>query len=449
MITGQYPTRHGAYQIGMAPVPALEGRTVGRELTRAGYRTASIGKTHFVARNLEGPHIAGDAAGREPDESFWDTFDGPYCGFEFLRHNAGHTCNQLPDSHYRSWLRKRGKNLDHLHWPVKTPDPAGVDSGKWHMDENDTTTAWITREGLQWIEHRTNAGEPWFCMLNYQDPHAPYVCPDPWYSGVDMSTVRLGGYREGEMEQRPPFYRSFIEEGVYRDENGKELADDQKIASLFNAAFPADQHRAYQGYIGMVNMLDAAVGRVIDYLETTGQLDNTLIIFTSDHGDFLGNHGVYEKGAFAFDDCQRVPAIMHWPGAQKGALGMVDGFFNHVDMLPTTLEAAGVPLPQAVQGHSLLPALQGRFDAIPDWALVDFYVSSRLHQQTLVHDDWKLVLYERQSWGELYNLGQDPDQYHNRFDRREDEAVRLRLQRKMVQVNMAVCGRPGVRCSYA
>ena len=106
MITGQYPSRHGAYQIGMAPVPALEGPTLAGELSRGGYATACIGKTHFVARQLEDSHIAGTA--ENPPEAFWDTFDGPYCGFEFLRHNAGHACNQPPNAHYRAWLKRRG-----------------------------------------------------------------------------------------------------------------------------------------------------------------------------------------------------------------------------------------------------------------------------------------------------------------------------------------------------
>ncbi len=449
MITGLYPPRHGAYQIGMSPVPALEHNTVAHLLSRAGYRTACIGKTHWVARNLEARHIAGDIDGPEPDASFWDTFDGPYCGFEFLRHNAGHTCNQPPDGHYRSWLRRRGKQLDGLHWPAKPPDAAGVDSGRWDIDETDTSTAWITEEGLRWIGTRIERSEPWFCMLNYQDPHAPYVCPDPWYSDVDMGGVSLPALREGEMDSKPAFYRSFIEHGRYLDDSGGSLADDQKIASLFPGSFPADQHRAHQGYRAMVSMLDAYIGRVLAKLEQNGQIENTLIIFTSDHGDFLGNHGVYEKGVFAYDDCQRVPAILHWPVAQGARRGVLDAAFNHVDMLPTSLEAAGIEIPQGVQGHSLLPALRGEPDKVPDWALVDFYVSSKLHQQTLVHGDWKLVVYRDQDWGELYNLADDPRQYENHFDNARYDAIRRTMIHRLVQVNMRVSGKPGVRSAYA
>jgi uncharacterized sulfatase len=449
MITGLYPSRHGSYQIGMSPVPALEQNTVGHLLSSAGYRTASIGKTHYVARNLEDKHIAGDIHGEQPSEEFWDTFSGPYLGFEHIRHNAGHTCNILPDGHYRSWLRKRGKNLDEHHWPVKKQDPDGVDCGLWEIDEKDTSTAWITEEGLYWIRQQTEKDEPWFCMLNYQDPHAPYVCPDPWYNAVDMSGVTPEGFREGEMDDKPPFYRSFIERGVYLDDNGNTLADNQKIASLFNSDFPADQMRGLQGYRAMVNMLDNAIGEVLAFLEKSGQLENTLIMFTSDHGDFLGNHGVYEKGAFAYDDCQRIPAIMYWPARQNAAHGLAEACFNHVDMLPTTLDAAGISVPQGVQGHSLLPALDGDFGTIPDWALVDFYVSSKLHQHTLVHNNWKLVLYRDQIWGELYNLEADPDQYHNLYDKPEGEAARKELTHKLVQVNMSISGKPGERSAYA
>ncbi|MBD3240317.1 MAG: sulfatase-like hydrolase/transferase, partial [Chitinivibrionales bacterium] len=105
MITGQYSTRHGAYTIGMSPVPALEGPTLGSILGRAGYRTAIIGKTHFVARKIEDQHVAGVALDSPcPESEFWRTFDGPYCGFHHVRHHRHHNAAGIPNAHYRVWL---------------------------------------------------------------------------------------------------------------------------------------------------------------------------------------------------------------------------------------------------------------------------------------------------------------------------------------------------------
>jgi len=449
MINGQYPTRHGGYQIGMSPVPALEGPTLAGELSKGGYATACIGKTHFVARALEEQHIAG--TDEKPDENFWDHFDGPYLGFDFIRHNSGHTCNIPPDGHYRSWLKRQGKNLDQYHWtPGDTKAQGqGVDCGLWELNEYDSSTAWIAGEALEWIEDTRQSKKPWFAMVNFQDPHAPYICPDPYFSQVQMEKVTLPHYREGEFENKPSFYKSFFEQGQYLDEEGNSLQDSQRIASIFGPGFAQDQKAGTQAYMGMVNMIDNYVGKIVKYLMDTDQFKNTLIVFTSDHGDYLGNHGVWEKGAFAYDDCQRIPAIMHWQSGQEQALGTTESMFNLVDIMPTFLDAAGVPIPQGVQGKSQVPLLCGEADMVSDWALVDFAISEKLHQQTLVHKDFKLVVYKHTDDGELYDLQNDPDQYDNLYHREEFLQKKLAMLQKLARVNMEKAGKLGDRDYYA
>jgi arylsulfatase A-like enzyme len=111
------------------------------------------------------------------------------------------------------------------------------------------------------------------------------------------------------MDDKPPFYQT-VHEGWYGDDEGNPLQDDQRIASLFPYKFGEYTADAVRAYIGMVNMLDTYIGKVLDYLDRSGQADNTLIVFTSDHGEMLGNHGLWEKGICAYDDAQRVPVIL-------------------------------------------------------------------------------------------------------------------------------------------
>ena len=449
MITGQYPSRHGAYQIGMEPVAALRGPTLASILAGHGYATASIGKTHYVARAIEHQHVAGivppDPARPNPDDAFWDTFDGPYLGFQYVQHGQSHTADRLPNAHYRAWLRRRGLNLDHLHHDKDggRPNDALPACGAWAIDPDHTQTAWIAEASEAWIRRQVARGRPWFCMVNYQDPHPPYVCPEPWYGGVDMTGVDLGGVRPGEMEDKPPPLRRFLEGLYWSEEDGASLADPliRNVPALSLYDKVVDPARAIRAYIGMVNMLDAHVGRLLATLDELGAAEDTLILFTTDHGDQLGRHGMWGKGPAAYDDNQRIPCLMRWPAAQTaGPVGRTTSMFSLVDAMPTFLDAAGIALPPGVQGISQLPLLRGETRMLRDWALVDFIATTRFHQQTLVQGGHKLVVYRDADYGELYDLERDPDQYVNLFDRPAAAAVRQRMLHRLARANMHAAG---------
>ncbi len=430
MITGQYSTRHGAYTIGMSPVPALEGPTLGSIMGEAGYATAVIGKTHFVARKIEDQHVAGvDLDADCPDSEFWADCDGPYCGFEFVRHHRHHNAAGRPNAHYRVWLEGKDLNLDHLHGQ-KPP------AGEWEgMDPEWTQNAWITEETMDYIERSTD--RPWMVMANYQDPHYPMVCPKSYFDQVDMTDVDLGGTIEGDMDGKPPFYQRFMDGKYWTDDDDTHFWDgicvpDTKAYDVYPS------REAIQAYIGMCSMVDDYIGRLLDWLEERGQLENTLVIFTSDHGDMLGQHGMWGKGVPAYDDQQRVPGLMMWRAVQSGPIGHVPSHFSHVDILPTVLDAAGVEPQPFVQGVSHVPVLRGETDCVRDWALVDHFATVNLHQQTLVTGGWKLVCYRHAEYGELYNLTEDPDQRTNLWDAEPQRKAELLL--KLAQANMSKTG---------
>jgi uncharacterized sulfatase len=436
MITGQYSTRHGAYTIGMSPVPALEGRTLGSLLGEAGYATGLIGKTHFVARQIEDQHVAGAPLdGPCPPSEFWATYDGPYCGFEFLRHHRHHNAASTPNAHYRVWLAGQGLDLDELHAAPGRKLPPG----RWEgMKPEWTQNAWITEETLGFVDRAESAGRPWMAMANYQDPHYPMVCPEPYFSQVDMTGVDLGGPVEGDMAGKPPFYQRFMDGHHWTDDDQTHFWDGICVPDTKRYDHYGDPAPAIQAYIGMCTMVDDYVGKLLAGLESRGLLDNTLVVFTSDHGDMLGRHGMWGKGVPAYDDQQRVPGLMMWRAAQPGPIGPSPSHFSHVDILPTCLDAAGVPLPPFVQGISQLPVLTGQAQSVRDWALIDHLATVNLHQQTLVTAGWKLVCYRHADYGELYDLTADPDQRENLWDREPTRRAELLL--KLARANMTKAG---------
>lgn len=442
MITGQYSTRHGAYTIGVSPAPALEGPTLGTLFTAAGYHTGLIGKTHFVARQIEDQHVAGVAPGAPcPGSDFWHTFNGPYCGFQHVRHHRHHNAAGRPNAHYRVWLEDRGADMEHidaLHGDGSLRPRVGAWDG---MDPELTQNNWIARETVACIDTARRAEKPWLVMAHFQDPHYPYVCPEPYYSDVAMEGVDTGGGDGEDMGDKPPFYRRFLDGKYWTDSEDMHFWDGICIPDTKLHDKQRDPVSAVRAYIGMMNMVDHYVGTILRWLEDTGQFENTLILFTSDHGDMLGRHGMWGKGVPAYDDNQRVPGIMHWAAAQPGPRGHVRSHFNHVDILPTACDAAGLDPPPGVQGISALPVLRGEAECVRDWALVD-HVASRnqshpeldtvdLHQTTFVWEEWKLVVYAHAEYGELYDLRSDPHQRINRWatDREQRHRMLLRLAR--------------------
>ncbi|MFW6286767.1 MAG: sulfatase [Candidatus Sumerlaeota bacterium] len=452
LLTGQYPSRHGAFTIGTPHVPALDDPTVATRLGEAGYSTALIGKTHFVARFMEQTHIAGvkDVIGEMP-EDFWRNFDGPYEGFDYIRHCAAHTNDRLPDGHYGVWMKDKGVEIEKYFRQGEDTLDCVSRIGAWDLDHELTQNAWIVEESVDWIEQQREQEKPWFCWASIQDPHAPYVCPEPYFSDVDMTGVETGGYIEGEFENKPPFYRHFMNGEYWRDDERKFFYEGTGVPHCTGYERNADPKTSIQAYIGMVNMIDDYMGKLVAYLEKTDQLDNTLIIFTSDHGDYLGRHGFWNKGIAPYDDCQRVPGIVHWPEGMKNRKerGVTDAFFSLVDIPWTLMDAAGLERPMGDQGVSQLPVIRGEAQAVREWALVELDPTWLVSQRTFLYGDYKMVVYRDADYGELYNMQDDPDQLTNLWDDPDAAAVKSSMMHRLNRANMERQGQFPPRISNA
>jgi arylsulfatase A-like enzyme len=442
LLRGQYPSVHGAYSIGVTVDP-FPRPTIADILREHAYRTALYGKAHFVARKYEAAHVAGEP---DPAADFFREFEGPYLGFDHVRVSTGHTTNANPDMHYRVWLEEHG--VDYSQW---FPDVHGRHdhsaTGPWNIPAEYHDTTWVAENTIEWIsKHSQNPEEPWFCWASFQDPHEPFVCPEPWYSQVREEELQLSeGYREGEFDDKPAFYREALKNNWrrFQEEGGPGVPcisarGDDEASAL----------RALRATLGMVAFIDDRVGAIMAALEQSGQADNTLVIFTSDHGELHGRHGLWHKGLAAYDDCQRVPLLVWGPGLVKKH-GTTRALANLVDLPRTMLNIAGAPVPLGMQGADLSPILRGEKQEVQSETFVELQATQKIFQQTMVTDRYKLVLYRDMDDGELYDLQADPDQYVNLWNDPSAVEIKLNLLQQYAQGQMRKTGEQPKREYFA
>ncbi len=440
LLTGLLPAVHRGHTLGVSSDP-FPTPTIPDRLRQAGYRTALIGKSHFTERRTEEEHLFEHITGYRSTEDW--PFDGPYVGFDEVQLATGHNANTIPVMHYRRYLDRLGGDWRRWFPKLLTGSYDEEYAGPWEMPEEHHNTAWIGRETRRWLNGRPEAQKPWFCWMSFEDPHEPMYCPEPWFSRVDRTQlVPFEDARPGEFADKPWFYTEL-------SLSPHTSLDDDHLAPC---VFPRRRLQqaavsALQATVGMIGFIDQQVGLVIDLLKQRGELDNTVIIYTADHGEMHGHHGFWGKGATAYEDCQRVPLLI-WAPAERGwQRGHLPAIVNLADLPRMFLHLAGLPTPQGVQGADLLPYLANANLPPPRLGtLIESQLTANLHQLTYVNRRHKIVVYRDQTCGELYDLERDPDQYVNCWT--SDLPLRARLLQEMAQQVMKDEGHAHPRRSF-
>ena len=392
-LTGMYPsTVHACCNgneawSGAAPV-------ISRLLADAGYDTALVGKLH----------LAGTQGRREPRG------DDGYRIFEWSHSPR----DSWPQGHdYADWLRARGYSLAELAQDqMAIPLPL-------------RQTTWAAERAVAFIEELV--AEPWLISLNTYDPHPRgnlFTPPRELLAHYDPAQMPPPLFRESDLEVQARLQGADFQTSPTRPE-----------------ALRAQELKA--AYYALIELVDLAVGRVLAALERTGQRERTIVVFTSDHGEMLGDHGLLRKGCRFYEGLVRVPLIFSWPG--HFAQGLVStALVELVDIVPTLLEACRVPVPQRVQGRSLLPILTGAADPRRHRSAVrsEYYralnpdVGEHKGQwvgsyATMLREErYKLVVYHGYATGELYDLVADPGEFTNLWDDPAHAQVRFDLLKR-------------------
>lgn len=260
------------------------------------------------------------------------------------------------------------------------------------------------------------SGQPWCLYVGPIGPHDPFIIPEPYASMYDATDVPLPESYCDTLEDKPRVYARM------RNQYWGQLSPEEVKESIAH-------------YWGYCTVMDNMLGDVLAALDSTGQADNTLVVFMSDHGEYGGAHGLYLKGVPAFREGYNVPAIMRWPAGIVNGDRVVDEFVTLADFAPTFLELAGAPIPAGTHGRSLLPFL--RDEAPAGWrdALYTEMNGVELYytQRSVTTKQYKYV-YNGFDLDELYDLTADPHELVNRADDPTLAAVKRSLIGRMWQL---------------
>ncbi|MFW5858024.1 MAG: sulfatase [Planctomycetota bacterium] len=427
-ITGRYPQANRVLDNGI-PLPA-DQVTCPQVFRDAGYRTASFGKLHLQT-----------FCGYEGDDSLesldrWragelDGWTGPYYGYEEVGLAVIHG-DRAGGGHYGSWRRRAYPDAE------GGPRAGDADSGlccyKSSVPLEAHHSTWITDRAIEYV--RAHRDEPFLLNVSFPDPHHPFTPPAPYcdmYDGVDLPAPHAV---EGEHETKPLLWREAMTGNPFPNDGGA-----RHHPELSAEAYGRIVRHTY----GMVTLIDDCVGRLLQALEAEGLAENTLIVFTSDHGDFLGDHHLIQKGQAPCRSLLQIPLIVFEPGA---APGVVEAVGSNVDVMPTLLDRCGIAIPETVQGVALprpgeAPGRDYAYEA--GWSKAD----ARWHHHTLYTDRWRLSLYPNLSDGELYDLIEDPFEHVNRFHDAACVTVRAELAEQLAfAMGRAEPRKPPIRANW-
>ena len=268
------------------------------------------------------------------------------------------------------------------------------------VHESHSETAWCTDQALQFIQKQGDS--PWCLHLSYIKPHWPYIAPAPYHQRFDAQDVKLPVRTEKERADAHPVYKAF-----------RNHVDSQSFAQqhVRESVIPT--------YMGLVQQIDDHIGRLMTGLEAQGRIQDTLIVFTSDHGDLLGDHWLGEKEMF-YEASAGVPLIIVDPSQSK-QVGVCDALVESIDLIPTFMQALGQPTEQQwLEGRSLLPCLHncviGKQAVFSELDYAFYPAAKELHlsvneaRATMVRTQrWKLVDYEGFE-PQLFDMQEDPDE---------------------------------------
>lgn len=380
-LTGRYPRTTRCRQNGQS-IPRDEV-LVSKIFSDAGYRCGLAGKLHLAS--------CSDGKVEKRTDDGYDPF-----------HWSHHPQPDWEENEYTKWLTEKGQDWFNLQGEKISPYVQIGPPAEFSQ------TTWCAEKTIDFIKKEN--GKPWFFSFNCFDPHHPFDPPKEYLNKFNSDDMPLPSVHPDEADAKTTFQKL---DRIWAHNTPGEF----QVESMSKE----DKRLVYAAYMAMVSLIDDQVGRILKALEESGQADDTLVVFMSDHGEMLGDHGIYFKGPHFYDCQMRVPLIMRWPNGGIVENRRVNGFVELVDLMPTFLEAAGLAIPSAVQGKSLLSLLIGgeENDFCREQVYAEYYnawTHSEAYGTMLRTKSWKVVVYHGTNQGELYDLMEDPDEFFNLWD---------------------------------
>ncbi|MGD7788807.1 sulfatase family protein [Propionibacteriaceae bacterium Y1700] len=416
LMTGQYVHTHGLWANGVdLPTP---NRQVTEQLAGAGYDCGLVGKYHLAAC------FDGRTEHAPPGMRAFRWAHDPYRGSS--------------ENAYHRWLAATHPEVH-----------AAATAGEISWDEVPTEahySRWIGNETVEWLTTGRRRDQPFFFIANFFDPHHGFGAPTEYrdrYVAEDLSrpvTV------DGELDTKP---------SVHTEASQKSYAGH---ARGFAECSAAELQEIKAAYYAMVTLVDDEVGRILDTLDAEGLADDTLVIFTSDHGEMLGDHQLLLKGPMLYDVAVKVPLLIRLPGV-TGEGVVIDELVQWIDLTRTLTDVAGCAALPAGQGIGLLELASGAEVPHRGWALSEYRNSGHAYDSpsllTMVRrDDTKIIIHhgepatDRRLEGELYDLASDPDELINLWSDPASATLRAEMTAFALDVLVATENRSAPRLAH-
>ena len=468
--TGRYVRSHGATWNGF---PLRVGEpTLGEHLRDLNVKCSLVGKTHMTP-DVEGMR----RLGIEPDSTIGALVSE--CGFDVFSRDDGTNSTDYPGhcaEDYNNYLREHGMGGDNPweEWANTAIGPNGELLSGWLLEnapyaakvpQEHSETAWLTTRGIEYIE--AQGDQPWLCHLSYIKPHWPYLVPAPYNNMYSVSDVPAVNRSAAERDSTHPLMQAWMDMRVSQSFSRDEIRD--IVAPV---------------YMGLIKELDDELGRLFDYMKGKGRMEDTMIVFCSDHGDNMGDHWLGEKDLF--HDCSaRVPLLIYDPRSEANATRgtVTNALVEGVDLTPTFLSYfGGEAKPHIIEGRSLQPFLHNEISDqnLSQWrefCVSEYDYSTREARRAVSVDqsDARLVMIFDGRWkyvhvetmrpmlfdllndpNEVADLGDNPDfanelerlkQWH--FDWSRQHHNRITLSADTVEAMTDAREPPGIFIAYA
>lgn len=430
IMTGRMSSLHGARHNG---IPLSRDHTTFVELLRdAGYRTGLIGKSHLQgftglpATNQYRPDPSlrtprpelRDAHKRNRHSSDYDLevisqwdrplaerMDGDFYGFEHAEIAADH--GDAASGDYLLWARTQDPGFDRLVGPENAMADNRISAPQaWRtaVPEELYSTSWIAERTQNWLSDRAKEDAPFFLQMSFPDPHHPFTPPGRYWDMYDPHDIPLpASFGKGDLPPIHAMRQAMIDGTDPRDNQNPFTVTEDEARELTALTY------------GSITMIDDAIGRVLAQLEASGLADNTVVIFTTDHGDYMGDHGLMLKLLLHYQGVIRVPFIWNDPTRPR-ADAVESGLGSSIDISATILARAGVQPFNGLQGRDLLSTKAPEAIIVEEdsqRAMTGFDRPQRI--RTIVTDQYRMSLREGEDWQELYDLRADPLELDNRY----------------------------------
>jgi arylsulfatase A-like enzyme len=415
IMTGLHISRHGAYNIGTSAMNY--SNFLSTILSNHGYCTHHIGKAHW---HPWGASSAETALVDEAGTPFKD-----FAGFDAAELSVGHNLWGV-QSHYAHWLKEKGYfSKDFKFHKIFEKD--ANDTGIWDMPVAMHPGTWLAERAVAFLKNHDRS-KPFYLNLGFQDPHHPHALPLDYKNTVDPASVPLPDIfyenEEGTVEHIEHFRKGTLLDSRF---NGKyEMAGQGRCAwgEYFKNEERMELTRAY--YYSMVQLIDDQLGIILEALDELNYSEDTLVIFTTDHGEMLGDHCIGQKGPLAYEGVTHIPFLMLYPEGFKPH--KVSECVSLVDIVPTILDFAEIDNPFRLDGISLRDRLQTGKPFKRKGVRIEYKEEpDKIRYKCWVTPEWKLVIYLGEEFGELYNLENDPGEKNNLYNRSEYSGVKNKL----------------------